>query len=119
MAHVHARARAQRCAMLLTSQRFRPPACPCLCALPLCLSVGELHEWFAMLALDGPAEQIFDCYEHEAFLNMRETVLLSAEKLVPLAAHPFRLPLQLECRSITRDSAVFGFSPTQPAHSWL
>ena len=72
-----------------------------------------------MLALDGPAEHIFDWYEPSAFMHMRETMLVMAEKLVPLTAHPFRLPLHLECRSITRDSAVYGFSPQQEAHSWL
>lgn len=82
-------------------------------------SVGELHEWFSMLALDGPVEQIYDWYQPNAFVHMRETMLMMAEQLVPLTAHPFRLPLQLECRTITRDSAVYGFSPSQPAHSWL
>jgi hypothetical protein len=81
--------------------------------------VGELHEWFAMLALDGPAEQIFDWYEHEAFVHMRESLVVLAEKLVPLADLPFRLPLQLECKSLTRDSGVYGFSASQSAHSWL
>jgi len=83
------------------------------------LNVGELHEWLGMLALDGPSEQIFDWYEHDAFLNLREAVLVAAEKLVPLAAHPFRLPLQLECKAITRDGGAYCFSPVQPAHSWL
>ncbi|KAJ1637653.1 hypothetical protein T492DRAFT_900721 [Pavlovales sp. CCMP2436] len=83
------------------------------------LNVGELHEWVAMLALDGPSEQLFEWYESDSFVNQRETVLLLAEKLVPLADQPFRLPLHLECRQLTRDSAVYGFSATQPAHSWL
>jgi hypothetical protein len=72
-----------------------------------------------MLALDGPVELIYDWYQPNAFMHMRETMLMMAEQLVPLTAHPFRLPLQLECRTITRDSAVYGFSPSQPAHSWL
>lgn len=72
-----------------------------------------------MLALDGPSEQIFDWYEDSAFVHMRETMVVAAEKLVPLASHAFRLPLQLECRAITRDSAVFGWSAMQPTQSWL
>lgn len=72
-----------------------------------------------MLPLDGPAEQLFDWYEQGAFVQRRETVLLAAEKLVPLASHPFRLPLQLEVRAITRDSALYGWSAMQPTHSWL
>lgn len=82
-------------------------------------SVGELHEWFSMLALDGPAEQLFDWYEQNAFVHLRETMLVAAEKLVPLASEPFRLPLQLEVRVITRDSAVYGWSAMQPVQSWL
>lgn len=82
-------------------------------------SVGELHEWFAMLALDGPADRIFDWYDSDAFLTMREAVLVAAEKLVPLASEQFRLPLQIECKAITRDGGLYCFAAQQEAHAWL
>lgn len=72
-----------------------------------------------MLALDGPNERFYDWYEHDALVNMRETVLVAAERLVPLASRSFRLPLELEGKAMTRDGSEFCFAPQHDGHVWL